>query len=90
MSDLNFDLFNRHIKPCMKCSCTAEKEDAEHYLLYCPLFNTHRKTTIDILPYIAKHCNTLLHGNTKFSIPFNSYIFLTVHEFITITKRFQT
>ena len=90
MSDLNFDLFNRHIKPCMKFSCTAEKEDAEHFLLYCPLFNTHRKTTIDILPHIAKHCNTLLHGNDKFSIAFNSYIILTVHEFITITKRFQT
>ena len=90
MSDLNFDQYNRHINPCMKCSCTAEKEDAEHYLLYCPVFTTFRKTTIDILPHIAKNCNTLLHGNTTFSIPFNTYIFLSVHEFITITKRFHT
>ena len=90
MSDLNFDLYNRHLNLCMKCSCKAEKEDAEHYLLYCPLYNNYRKTTIDVLPHIAKNSNTLLHGNNTFSIPFNTYIFLSVHEFITTTKRFQT
>ena len=89
MSDLNYDLYNRHLNPCMKCSCKAEKEDAEHYLLYCPLFSNHRKITIDVLPHIAKNCNTLLHGNNSFSIAFNTYIFLSVHEFITATKRFQ-
>ena len=89
MSDLNYDLFNRHLTENRKCRCNADKEDTDHYLLQCPLYTKEREVTIQVLPYLAQNCNSLLFGNASFSITFNSYIFLTVQEFIKITRRFE-
>ena len=90
MSDLNFDLYNRHLTENQSCTCNADIEDTKHYLLQCPIYKKERETTIHILPYLAQNCETLLFGNVTFSIHFNSYIFLTVQEFIKTTGRFKT
>merc|ERR1711963_391579 len=89
MSDLNFDLFNRHLIENAKCMCGAEVEDTKHYLLNCPLYSKERALTIKILPYIAQNCETLLFGKSEFSIYFNNYIFLTMQEYINISGRFD-
>ena len=89
MSNLQDHLFNRHISDTKACSCGANRETAQHYLLHCPLFTQIRQTTLSTLPPIAKRVKILLKGNVKFSNAFNSYIFLTVHEFIEKTSRFD-
>ena len=89
MSDLNNDLSLRHISENKTCDCGHLKEDASHFLLYCPIFSTARATTIKILPPIATDIATLLSGNPAFSLPFNCYIFHIVQEFITESHRFN-
>ena len=88
MSDLNNDLFLRHISDNKECECGHRKEDASHYLLKCTSFVNARSTTIDILPPLARNVKTLLYGNREFSLPFNYYIFLTVQDFIVKSERF--
>ena len=89
MSDLNYDLFTRHLSENYECSCGSPREDATHFLLACPKFYNERKVTIDILPPVAKNIRNLLQGNTDFSVSFNKYIFLTVQEFIVLSGRFD-
>ena len=89
MSDLNSDLFHRHLSDNIPCACTSPEENANHYLLNCPLYENVRKLTIGILPPIAQNCQTLLRGNVLFSYSFNTYIFLTVQDFITSSGRFD-
>ena len=89
MSDLNCDLFERHLSDNLPCACTSPLENANHYLLNCPLYENFRKITIGILPPIAQNCQTLLCGNDFFSYAFNSYIFLTVQDFISSSGRFD-
>ena len=62
MSDPNFDLFNRHLTENRTCVCNAEIEDTNHYLLNCPIYKKERELTINVLPYIAQNCETLLFG----------------------------
>ena len=90
MSDLKFDLYNRHLSDSFNCQCNAEREDAKHYLLHCPLYNRERALTINVLPYLSQNSETLLNGNNSFSETFNSYIFLTLQDFIKLTKRFDS
>ena len=89
MSDLNYDLFTRHLSENYECSCGNPREDANHFLLACPKFHNERMLTIEILPPVAKNIRCLLQGNTDFSISFNNYIFLTVQEFIVLSGRFD-
>ena len=88
MSDLNYDLFNRHLSDTMNCTCGHFREDALHYLLYCRRHQAQRNLTINQLPPLAQNSHTLLYGNNDFSDAFNKYIFLTVHDFIENSKRF--
>ena len=88
MSDLNNDLFLRHISVNKECDCGYRIEDASHFLLNCPRFENARATSINLLPPIARNINTLLHGNRTYSLPFNFYIFHTVQDFIVESKRF--
>ena len=90
MSDLKFDLYNRHLSDSFNCRCHAEREDTQHYLLHCPLYTRERALTINVLPYLSQNSETLLNGNTSFSESFNSYIFLTLQDFIKLTKRFDS
>ena len=90
MSDLQSDLFKRHISEEKTCMCGFRDENAKHYLLDCPLFDNVRSITLFNLPPLARNCKTLLFGNITFSAEFNQYIVLTVHEFIQLTGRFDT
>ena len=89
MSDLNDDLFNRHISEHKTCDCGANKENASHFLIHCPIFTHTRQRTIFILPPIAINPKTLLNGNRLYSIHFNNFIFSVVHEFIKESCRFE-
>ena len=88
MSDLNNDLYLRHISESRSCDCGHAQEDACHFLLNCSKYNDARATTINILPPVATDITTLLSGCQSFSTQFNYYIFLTVQEFISNSKRF--
>ena len=88
MSDLNFDLFNRHLLQNSICNCGTTAETAEHFLLYCDRFTMQRNRTIDILPYDQRQINILLSGNNELSIEQNKQIFKIVHDFIDISGRF--
>ena len=88
MSDLNDDLFSRHISDNKECNCGHRKEDAGHFLLSCPRFENARATSINQLPTVARNTNTLLYGNHAYSLPFNFYIFHIVQEFIVESERF--
>lgn len=46
MSNLNYDLYRRHLIEDPACPCGNYAETAEHYLLSCPLFNNKRNTRI--------------------------------------------
>ena len=46
ISDLNRDLFKRHLKDDSSCACGNQLEDAKHYLLYYTLFDNARNVTI--------------------------------------------
>ena len=89
MSDLNNDLYLRHISENKTCDCGYFQEDASHFLLHCPIYSFARATSIETLPPIATDIVTLLSGNQSFSLPFNCYIFHVVQEFITDSNRFK-
>ena len=87
MSNLNNDLVNRHLSTDPKCSCGYSRETAEHYLLHCPNYINIRARTILTLPSSQTNIRTLLYGNLDLRLPENKHIFLTVHEFIKLSKR---
>ena len=64
MSDLNSDLYRRHLTQDKRCSCGFRDENAKHFLLDCQLYNNIRLVTINNLPPIARKCDTLLNGCT--------------------------
>ena len=49
ISDLNYDLFRRHLLEDSICSCGYTAETSEHFLLHCPLYNSIRNKTINKL-----------------------------------------
>ena len=59
----------------------------EHYLLHCPNYLNIRARTILTLPSNQTNIRTLLYGNLDLRLPENKDIFLTVHEFIKLSKR---
>ena len=88
MSDLQNDLFNRHLSDRKNCECGATKETALHYLLHCPQYIHTRHTTIFNLPPLARQIGILLNGSSTLSLAFNNFIFSLVHEYIEKTNRF--
>ena len=89
MSNLNFDLFTRHLTDNPRCTCGFERETAEHYLLYCPLFDIPRGRTIFKLHNELVHVGILLKGRHDLNYDTNVSIFETVHHFISGSKRFD-
>ena len=48
--------------PSPTCLCSTGAETTEHFLLYCPIFNTHRKRLMEIVnPIIFKIMTKRLH-----------------------------
>ena len=60
MSDLSYDLLNRHITRNSSCDCGERKETSEQYILRCPRF-THVKTPHRLHCPIRSFC----HGMTN-------------------------
>ena len=89
ISDLNSDLFKRHLTGDMSCLCGSPIENAHHYLVECPLFNQLRQTTINQIPNFPDvPTKQLTHGSADKSIQENYAIFEKVQEFITLSGRF--
>ena len=88
MSDLNFDLFNRHLLLDKSCRCGYAVESARHFFLYCPLYNNARALTINKLPQDFRNISTILNGSHKLDIDTNRHIFSNVHNYIASSKRF--
>ena len=92
MSNLNYDLFNRHLTADPSCACGFKFETAEHYFLYCPKYSYLRQSTISkikIPDFITLDISLLLSGNLLLPARENSDIVLVVHTFIKNSRRFQ-
>ena len=75
ISDLNYDLLNRHLTTYSSCDCGERKETSEHFILHCPRFTHVRQNTIFRLPANLLNITTLLQGNPNISNNMNSLIF---------------
>ena len=89
MSNLNEDLFNRHLQLNKSCSCGNINESAEHFLLYCRNYENARHNTIATLCPDWSVTQTLLYGNPNLSLNENTTICLCVHDFIKQSGRFN-
>lgn len=89
MSDLNHDLFERHLQQNPSCSCQYPNETAEHYLLHCTNFTNQRQNTILTIPANYRNIENLLYGNHTLQIKENEEIFDKAQAFIEKTKRFE-
>ena len=87
ISNLNYDLFRRHLQENPDCECGASAETAEHYLLHCPNYTGIRNTTILTLDPPSQNIQTLLHGSQDMSNAQNTLIFEKVQEFISLSGR---
>ena len=88
MSDLKYDLFNRHLADDPVCACGSARETAEHYLLSCAQFDLARANTISTLSPDYSHVHILLTGCHDLQNKTNITIFETVHQFILASNRF--
>ena len=78
ISDLNYDLLNRHLTINSSCDCGDRKEKSEHYILHCTRFTHVRQNTILRLPANLLNITTLLQGDPNISNNMNSLIFKAV------------
>ena len=83
------DLFRNFLSPSPICSCSAESEDAEHYLLRCPNFLNERLTLFhSTRNFHPLNVNILLFGDNSLTDEDNTRIFTAVQTFIKDSKRF--
>ena len=90
MSDLNFDLFSRHLTDNPSCACGHPLETAEHFLLFCPNYQNERMNTIRNLKDNYIHIHTLLFGDQSLGPRVNETVFENVQEYIRQIRRFCT
>ena len=89
MSDLNDDLFKRHLSNSTSCNCGFPIENANHYLLHCPFYQQVRTQTITLLPNDVKsNVTTLLCGSENKTCSENSEILQTVAKYVLESNRF--
>ena len=89
MSNLNSDMLIRHLTNNSACACGNPTETAEHYLLFCPLYDDTRASTIQTLSPSLTNIETLLKGHPALSLDENSAVFATVHDYIKKSGRFS-
>ena len=90
ISDLNSDLFKRHLINDMSCICGFRQENALHYFYHCPLFENSRRDTLHQIPNFQQlDLKSLTHGDPNLSLVENKDIFEKVQEFISSSKRFK-
>lgn len=89
ISDLNSDLFKRHLTDNKSCNCGFNEENAHHYLFNCPLFENSRRSTLRKLEtFQSLTLKNLTHGDQNLTVEENKNIFEKVQEFIITSKRF--
>ena len=86
-SNLNYDLFRRHLLEDPACSCGYTAETSEHFLLHCPLYNSIRNKTISKLDEKQRNINTLLFGNDQLHLETNKIFFAIVQDILRQTDR---
>ena len=87
MSNLNHDLFNRHLIQDPSCICGYPRETAEHFLLYCPRYSEVRAASVATLPNEVLSVHKLLFGDDSLGVKDSEEIFGVVHKFIKESKR---
>ena len=90
MSDLNFDLFSRHLTDNPSCACGHPFETAEHILLFCLNYQNERINTIRHLGNNYIDIHTLLFGDQSLGPLVNETVFENVQKYIRQTRRFCT
>lgn len=88
MSDLNNDLFLRHLSLDPTCDCGYQFETAKHYLLDCPNYNDIRINSILDIKEEHRKVDVLLFGSSALTVKENEAIVLHVHNFIRLSNRF--
>ena len=88
MSDLNYDLVQRHLTDDSSCSCGFSTENAEHYLLVCPKQNEIKARTILKLKEEYRNIEALLSGNLEYTAEEIKTVFIQVENFINFSERF--
>ena len=82
MSDLNFDLFNRHLTENQSCACCHPFETAERFLLLCPNYHDIQRDTLMQIEDNYLDIQILLFGNRLLGTHQSEFIFKKVHECI--------
>ena len=90
MSDLNFDLFSRHLTDNPSCACGHPFETAERFFLFCPNYQNEHITTIRHLKENYLDIHTLLFGDQSLGPLVNETVFENVQKYIRQTRRFCT
>ena len=89
-SKLNAHLFSLHVIDSPRCVCGFAVEDAEHFLLQCPLYHSDRQLLSKYLNDRGMYnfnVNTLLFGDDSYSFLLNSHIVNATHKFIENSGR---
>ena len=87
-SKLNYHLFLLHVTDSPACPCGFDTEDANHYLLHCPLYLVERQAMWQSVSNVINiDVNILLFGSKDLDFKTNQLIFAAVHMFIKDTKR---
>ena len=88
ISNLKFGLVSRHLEEDPGCTCGYPRENAEHYLLFCPNYDTARTNTILTLQPKDILTRTLLYGDSTLTRRENEQIINKVLDFIMESRRF--
>ena len=87
---MNSDLYyNLRVQEHSTFECGHQTENAEHFLLRCPLYNDIRASMLSMIPeQILPTIDNLLYGDIQFEMNLNYQVFSAVHQFIIDSKRF--
>ena len=88
ISNLKFDLVSRHLEEDSRCTCGYPRENVEHYLLFCPNYDTARTNTILTLQPKDILTRTLLYRDSTLTRRENELIINKVLDFIMESRRF--
>ena len=82
--DLNVHL---HVIDSSDCECGTGIENAKHFFLECPFYDTQRLTLYNdmngLMPVTIK---SLLFGNMNYDVEINKRVFNAAHRFILDTR----
>ena len=90
-SQLSYDLYALGIINNPSCLCGHVREDATHFLLFCPLYNQQRRKLFNIFDNIGfgKNVSNILHGNSESDRASNIKATLAIHDFFRSSGRFD-